>query len=151
GAAVNERNRFGASAILAGAASGDLATVQALLDKGADVNDAPNSQNPLDVLFAGLRTPLMWAAFHNDLPMIRFLLNRGADPNKGTVFGIPLSHAAWHGRVEAAQMLLDNGARVDARDRFADFTPLHWASATDSPRPQLVQLLLARGANPNAT
>jgi hypothetical protein len=39
--------------ILAGAASGDLATVQLLLDKGADVNDAPNRQNPLDVLFAG--------------------------------------------------------------------------------------------------
>jgi ankyrin repeat protein len=151
GAAVNDRNRFGASAILAGAASGDLATVQALLHKGADVNDAPITQNPPDEIFAGLRTPLMWAAFQNDLPMIRFLLNHGADPNKGTFFGTPLSQAAWHDHVEAAQLLLDNGARVDARDRFADFTPLHWASATDSPRPQLVQLLLVRGADPNAT
>jgi hypothetical protein len=31
------------SAILAGAGSGDLATVLLLLDKGADVNFAPNS------------------------------------------------------------------------------------------------------------
>src|SRR5262249_14518371 len=31
-----------------------------------------------------------------------------------------------------------------------NFTPLHWAAGTESPRPQLVKLLLANGADPNA-
>ena len=39
-----------------------LGIVQALLDKGAAVNDAPKVPNPSDEIFAGLRTPLMWAA-----------------------------------------------------------------------------------------
>jgi ankyrin repeat protein len=150
GAGVTERNRLGISAILAAAASGDLATVQALLDKGADVNDAPKVPNPADEIFAGLRTPLMWAAYRNDLPMLRLLLERGADPNQATALGTPLTHAAWHDSVEAAQVLLDHGAHVNSRDRFADLTALHWAAATDSPRPELVQLLLAKGADPNA-
>jgi ankyrin repeat protein len=146
GADVKERNRLGVSALLAAAASGDLATVRMLLDKGAEVNDSPSR----DDIFAGMRTPLMWAAFRNDLPLLRLLLERRADPNKGLLFGTPLSQAAWHDSVEAAKILLDHGARVDGRDRLADFTPLHWAAATDSIRPQLVQLLLAKGADPNA-
>jgi ankyrin repeat protein len=82
--------------------------------------------------------------------MIRLLLERGADPNKPTTFGTPLTQAAWHNSIEATQLLLDRGARVEGRDRFADYTPLHWAASTDAPRPQLVKLLLAKGADPNA-
>src|SRR5262249_11133325 len=51
---------------------------------------------------------------------------------------------------EAAEMLIARGAKVNARDAVADFTPLHWAAGTESPRPHLVKLLLANGADPNA-
>jgi ankyrin repeat protein len=151
GADATERNDAGVSPVLAGAASGDLATVSLLLDAGAKPDDFPKSNKPkaADVA-AGFRTPLMWAAYHNDVRMVRLLLERGADPNQSSYFGNPLSHACWSDSVEAAELLLARGANVNARDALADFTPLHWAAGTESPRPQLVELLLAHGADPNA-
>src|SRR5262249_32260532 len=99
---------------------------------------------------AGLRTPLMWAAYYNHVPMVRLLLDRGADPNRSTYFGGPLSQACWNDAFEAAELLLDRGAGVNARDALADFTPLHWAAGNEAPRAHLVRLLLASGADPNA-
>jgi mono/diheme cytochrome c family protein len=61
-----------------------------------------------------------------------------------------LSQACWNDSVEAARILIDRGAKVDARDVFADFTPLHWAAGSEALRPDLVKLLLAGGADPNA-
>src|SRR6516165_3392969 len=92
----------------------------------------------------------MWAAYHNDVRMVRLLLDRGADPNQSTSFGNPLSHACWNDSLEAAELLISRGAKVHGRDALADFTPLHWAAGTESPRPHLVKLLLANCADPNA-
>jgi Planctomycete cytochrome C/Ankyrin repeats (3 copies) len=82
--------------------------------------------------------------------MVRLLLERGADPNQSTYYGNPLSHACWRDSFEAAELLLARGANVNARDAVANFTPLHWAAGSESPRPHLVKLLLAHGADPNA-
>ncbi len=65
----------------------------------------------------------MWAAYQNNVPMVRLLLARGADPNQATLYGSPLSQACWNDSVEAAKILIDHGAKVNARDAFADFTP----------------------------
>lgn len=62
----------------------------------------------------------------------------------------PLHCAAWKGHVEAATLLLDAGADIDAKsqnDHYGD-TPLH-AAAHGNQR-AVVALLLERGANPNA-
>jgi ankyrin repeat protein len=151
GANVTERNGAGVSAVLAGAASGDLETVCLLLNAGAKAGDFPESKVPAAAIIAtGFRTPLMWAAYHNAVGMIDLLLQRGADPNQSTYFGNPLSHACWSDSLEAAEVLIARGASVDARDAVAHFTPLHWAAGTESPRPHLVKLLLTSGANPNA-
>ncbi len=151
GANAAERNERGVSPVLSGAASGDLETVRLLLDAGAKADPFPKSKNPRAAdIAAGFRTPLMWAAHHNDVRMVRLLLERGADPNASTYFGNPLSHACWSDSFEAAELLIARGANVNARDAVADFTPLHWAAGTESPGPQLVQLLLANGADPNA-
>src|SRR5262249_18521815 len=99
---------------------------------------------------AGMRTPLMWAAYHNDVRVARLLLERGADPNQSTYFGNPLSHACWGDSFEAAELLISRGAHVNARGRLAGFPPLPWAAGTEPPLPQLVELLLANGADPNA-
>src|SRR5262249_28407754 len=77
-------------------------------------------------------------------------LDRGADPNQSTFFGNPLSHACWHDNFETADLLIARGAKVNARDAVANFTPLHWAAGTESPRPELVKLLLSHGGDPNA-
>ena len=151
GADATERNEAGVSPIMAAAASGDVETVRLLLDAGAKADDFAKSDQPraADVM-AGMRTPLMWAASHNNVRMISLLLDRGADPNQSTSFGNPLSHACWHDNFEAAELLIARGAKVNARDVVANFTPLHWAAGTESPRPELVKLLLAHGGDPNA-
>lgn len=131
--------RDGYTAISVAAASGDIQTVRLLLDNGADVDNGD-----------GYRTPLVWAAYQNNLPMMQLLLDRKADPNKSDPgLGQALTQAAWHDSVEAAELLLKNGARVRATDGLG-FTALHWAAATDSPRSQMVKLLLKNGADPNA-
>ena len=151
GAGAAERNATGISPIMAGAAGGDLGTVRLLLDAGARAGDFPEtSHSRAATRAAGYRTPLMWAAFNNDVPVVRLLLERGADPNQTTDYGSPLSQACWSDSVEAARVLIDSGAKVNARDAFADFTPLHWAAGSEALRPDLVELLLAGGADPNA-
>jgi ankyrin repeat protein len=150
GANATERNGAGISPILSGAASGDLKTVQLLLNAGANADDFPKSKDLRATAIAGFRTPLMWAAYYNDVRMLRLLLKHGADPNRSTYFGNPLSQACWSDSFEAAELLIARGANVTATDTLANFTPLHWAAGTESPRPQLVKLLLANGADPNA-
>jgi ankyrin repeat protein len=151
GADATERNDAGVGPVLAAAASGDVETMRLLLDAGGKAGEFPKSNQPrVADTMAGFRTPLMWAAFQNNLRMIRLLLDCGADPNQSTFFGNPLSHACWSDRVEAAELLIDRGANVHARDAVANFTPLHWAAGTESGHPQMVKLLLAKGADPNA-
>jgi ankyrin repeat protein len=151
GANATEHNNAGISPIMSGAASGDLETVRLLLDAGAKPGDFPKSNDPrTSGIATGFRTPLMWAAYQNNIRMIRLLIERGADPNQATYFGDALSQACWNGSFEAAELLLDRGAKVNARDELADFTALHWAAGSERPLPQLVKLLLARGADPNA-
>jgi ankyrin repeat protein len=145
GADAKAHNAFQVTPLIAAAASGDFESVRLLLDAGAEVNEYKGT-----TILGGMRTPLMWAAFHNDVLMLRLLLQRGADPNHRSFFdGTALSAACGSNRFEAAELLLAHGAKVNATD-MAGFTALHWAAGTDSPRPQLVKLLLARGADPNA-
>src|SRR5262245_63884620 len=82
GANATERNDAGVGPVLAAAASGDVETMRLLLDAGAKADDFPKPNQPSAAdLVAGMRTPLMWAAYHNDVRMLRLLLERGADPN----------------------------------------------------------------------
>src|SRR5215468_5164993 len=151
GANPTERNEAGVGPVLSAAASGDVETVRLLLDAGAKADDFPKSNKPSAADPASsVRTPLMWASYHNDVRMVRLLLERGADPNQSTYFGNPLSHACWSDSFEAAELLIARGANVSAKDALANFTPLHWAAGSESPRPRLVKLLLANGADPNA-
>jgi ankyrin repeat protein len=151
GAYPAERNNDDVSPIISGAASGDLETVRLLLDAGAKAGEFPKSNDTRTTdIVAGFRTPLMWAAYHNDVPIIRLLLDHGADPNQSTYFGNPLSHTCWNDGFEAALVLLDRGANVNAKDAVAGFTPLHWAAGDENRSPHLVKLLLGSGGDPNA-
>jgi ankyrin repeat protein len=151
GADAAERNEAGVSPVLSAAVSGDGETMRMLLDAGGKIDDFPKLKQPRAAdIAANIRSPLMWAAYHNDVRMVRLLLDRGADPNQSTYFGNPLSHACSSDSFEAAQVLIARGANVNARDAVANFTPLHWAAGSESSSPQLIELLLAHGADPNA-
>lgn len=81
------------------------------------------------------------------------LLKRGIDPNLArrgeTVlhFTAAQSNPTEAQRVRFAAMLLDHGARFDARDELLNSTPLGWACRWG--RKEMVELLIARGAPVN--
>ena len=99
-------NRTGISPIISGAASGDLETVRLLLDAGDSAGDSSESNDLRAAVIAGFRTPLMWAAYDNDVRMVRLLLERGADPNQSTYFRHPVVAGLLDRR-------LRGGGRVD--------------------------------------
>jgi ankyrin repeat protein len=147
GADAKERNERGINPIQVAAACGDLDTVKLLVEAGADVNDFTAVGFP-DAL--SVRTPLGWAAYRNDVPMVRYLLERKADPNQATLFGTPLTWAAWGNSAQAAEVLLTHGAKADVKSSVDGTTPLHWVAGSDSPKPEFAKLLFTHGADPNA-
>ena len=75
----------------------------------------------------------------------RFLLQRGADPNKADKKGVtPLSIAAGLGFVEAVELLLKQGANVDVTDSAGE-TPL--VAAVHRRDVGIIRLLLKNGAD----
>lgn len=83
----------------------DVATF--LIEHGADV-DAPASN-------AQKVAPVHAAAAVRDVPTMKLLLDRGADPNAKQQMDVtPLHGAASRGDVEMAKLLLGHGARPDA-------------------------------------
>jgi len=126
------------------AESGDLAGVQAELDKGANVN--AKNQNGA--------TPLHRAAWFGHKEIVELLIAKGADVNakddsqSSHYVGTPLNCAAWKGHKEIAELLIDNGADVNAKSDWFERTPLH--DAIWEVRKEVVELLIAKGADVNA-
>eukprot|EP00741_Cyanophora_paradoxa_P023861 tig00021680_g23048.t1 len=75
-------------------------------------------------------TPLYVAARAGRAALVRALLAKGADPNKGFQGDYPLHAAARWGTLPCVQALLASGADPNAADATEDRnTPLHWAVA----------------------
>jgi len=126
------------------AKSGDLAGVQAELDKGANVNAKDKNG----------ATPLHRAAWFGHKEIVELLIAKGADVNakddsqSSNYVGTPLNCAAWKGHKEIAELLIDNGADVNAKSDWFERTPLH--DAIWENRKEVVELLIAKGADVNA-
>jgi len=76
------------------------------------------------------------------------------DDELGRYLATPLWQAAYQNKIEDAQLLLDLGADIESRDTKSGMTPLQILVHGFRYQPQraepLIELLLARGANPNA-
>lgn len=84
-----------------------------------------------------------------DIQWIKFLMQRGANPNIRDKNGItPLQLAVRLNYVEGAQELIKRGARFDISNGTGE-TPL--ITAVHARNTQLVRILLAQGANPDRT
>jgi ankyrin repeat protein len=96
-----------------------------------------NAQNPHD------ETPLMMAAFENQIGLAKLLIEKGADVNK--TGWTPLHYAATKGHVEMMKLLLEMHAYIDAESPNGT-TPLmmaaHYGTALAT------KLLLDEGADP---
>jgi ankyrin repeat protein len=141
----------GDTALHLAAFANDLAVVKLLIDKGLDVN-APGE---------GGLTPLMIAASLGNLDAVKLLLSKGANVNAvcskhmhGTVKNgpialgdfTPLLLAVAYGSPALVKTLLDAGANVNARD-VRGMTPLMHAVTSECQKPEVVRMLLAKGAD----
>lgn len=157
GANPNLASAEGGTPLMSAAMNGQVKLLKLLLAKGADPGLRDYlGRTALD--YAGIRgaeeivallrdrSPMTLgeAAQFGDLPRVKDLLSKGAKVNEGPV--TPLMEAATNGQVEAAKVLLDNGAWLTARNEEGKSA---LDLAAENGEATLVKLLLARGANPN--
>lgn len=112
---------------------------ETLIKHGADVNRKTGQGR-------SYRTPLSYAAEANNLAVAKVLISHDADVEGGG--SSPLRYAGANGDfVEMAQLLVENGAKVNAPIASGQ-TPL--MSAAGRGNIKVTNYLLAQGANPNA-
>ena len=93
-------------------------------------------------------TPLITAAYRDNIAICKVLLAAGADVNAQKEDGWAALHfAVWKGNVELATLLLDAGAKADL-PKTDGGTALH--AAVEDGKADLVKLLIAKGADVNA-
>jgi ankyrin repeat protein len=115
---------------------GNETTVEALLQAGADVNQASRESMKVTALFSAA------AARRPDIAAM--LLAKGANPNLRAAGGLTVVHeVALTGQVELAAMLLENGGDLNATDD-AGKTPL--AHAVSSKNEAMAAWLREHGA-----
>jgi ankyrin repeat protein len=175
GADVNARElRKGQTALMWAVAQGHAEVVDLLLANGADVearskvNDwermvtaEPRQKN----LMPGGFTPLLYAARQGCLECAKSLIGAGAAVDATDPDGVtPLISALLNAHFDTAKYLLEAGANVNKWD-FWGRTPLYLAvdfntlphggrpdrlSLDDTTNLEMIDILLAAGANPNA-
>ena len=112
-----------------------LALVDALVRSGADVNDSlpiePGSLHTLSALYGAI-------GHAGNLPLARWLLENGADPNDDE----SLYHSTELGNCDGTQLLLQFGARIKGTNALL--------RAIDFNNHKIVGVLLDHGADVNA-
>ena len=131
--------------LLRAADQGDAARVGELLETHADII---NVRGLLDG-HIGLRTALHFGVHHE--PVVRILLDRGADPNirdEGDN-AFPLHFAAERGDIAVMRLLIDHGAQTEAGEvDDHELDVIGWATCFGAGQvdKQVVDYLIAHGA-----
>jgi len=92
-------------------------------------------------------TPLTIAVLGGFCPIVKLLLEEGANPNIPNLKReSPLHLASCLGYNDICEDLIRHGAWIEAEDEFGD-TALHWAVREE--KVEIVEILLRYGANPD--
>lgn len=130
--------------LIKAAENGDVAQIQQLLVKGADIEAKNGSGYPALVL----------AAQNGHTDAVKLLLEKGANIEAHSGNGYTALHnAAGNGHIDVLKLLLDKGAKIETKDGNG-YTALFWAEGVYSgmkDHADVVKLLLEKGANVETT
>jgi ankyrin repeat protein len=129
---------------LAVAAGAGNSAVLARLHRAGDSLNAPYRQSR----FGPPTTPMAKAIRNGELAVVRALLDLGADVHTLDGPWSPLDSAVHNNRVDLARLFIDRGADVNAVDKVG-YTPLLLAAAIDFGDTDMIDVLLAAGADPH--
>ncbi|XP_059312283.1 uncharacterized protein LOC132063646 isoform X2 [Lycium ferocissimum] len=134
---VNEKDEEGETPVLHAARQGHTATVQYLVEHGADPA----------IPSASGATALHHAAGDGHIELVKFLLSKGVDVDLQSDVGTPLMWAAGLGQADAVKVLLEHHANLHVQTEDDNVSPLVSAVAANSL--PCVELLVKAGANVN--
>ncbi len=124
----------GATPLWTASTLGYLDMVIILIDRGADIEHATDSQS----------TPLRGAAFDGHIDVVEYLIKKGANIDKPNQVGqSPLTIAAAMKQIETVEHLIANGANVHQKGHNGDM-PLH--VAVESGSKDVTKVLVKAGA-----
>lgn len=143
GVDINRQDNDGKTALFIACKQTNAAAVSLLLEHKAD----PNIRTLME------ESPLFLCIENNNAEIARLLLDNGAaaavdqrifDQDKVEIKYSPLSDASAQGSLRAVELLLRNGADVNAKDIFGN-TPL--MAAAENGHTHIAEFLIKKGAN----
>lgn len=121
------------------ARNGDIQRLQFLVKLKPDTVNSRNA--------AGF-TPLIIAGYRNQMEVVKFLIAGKADVNADSPEGTALLAACYKGNLTFAELLISNGAKINAVNLHGT-TALMYAAMSGNA--ELVRLLLKQGAKKDST
>ncbi|XP_047502788.1 histone-lysine N-methyltransferase EHMT2-like [Penaeus chinensis] len=138
GASLMAKTQDGMTCLHLAAKGGNLMACQHILNSGRLTRHAVNMQDE------GGWTPLVWASENKFTHVVKYLLDRGGNPQLCDVEQNTALHwGAFSGASHICSMVLDRGCSLRSMNAHGD-TPLHIAARQNNT--DTVVLLLARGA-----
>ncbi len=145
GADVNARGPLDGTPLFFAIYSGNAQTVELLLKHGANINTV----RKFDDSTIGL--PITEATLAVNSAVVKTLLDYHPDLNASDGFaGHSLSAALVTGQDEIARTLIERGADVRAAKNIGEVPPIVMAAHNEHGDPEMLKLLLAKGADINA-